>query len=368
MATHNSPANDRKISIIITSYNYEKFIRNSIDSVLAQDYPHVELIVVDDCSSDSSREIISSYADQLTSCFQEVNQGHGAAFNRGFAASSGDLVMFLDADDFLLPNALSTAIDAFQMDTSLCQYRMALVDEQGHRFDVFPKLEVEFDTQQRAENKLLHSGYYQTTVTSGLIYSRQYLTQVLPMPSEDFRQGGDGYLVSLAPLYGPVTSSEIELSGYRQHGANHSSFTNQLVKRAQWRIEHNQMRHKAIIKAAAQQQRVIDKHFYFNDVGLLSEFMCIKLFSESTSLFPQEPHTDLPDHKTTPSRTTIARQALRNLWQENISVANKLILAVWWLSIATLPKKAAQPIYSWKVLASSRPALISRLSKVLRRA
>ncbi|MGR5542009.1 hypothetical protein ACPV5V_26010, partial [Vibrio campbellii] len=113
-------------------------------------------------------------------------------------------------------------------------------------------------------------------------------------------------LVSLAPLYGPVTSSEIELSGYRQHGANHSSFTNQLVKRAQWRIEHNQMRHKAIIKTAVKQQRAIDDNFYFNDVGLLSEFMCIKLFSESTPLFSQTTHTDLPDQKSTPSRTTIA--------------------------------------------------------------
>ncbi|GAL11915.1 glycosyl transferase family 2:polysaccharide deacetylase [Vibrio astriarenae] len=360
MARHNSSHDSPKISIIITSYNYQNFIAESIDSVLSQDYPHIELIVVDDCSKDQSRDIISSYGEQLTACFQEINQGHGAAFNKGFSAATGDLVMFLDADDFLLPSALSNAINAFPKDASLCQYRMALVDEKGQAFDVYPKLELQFDTAQQAEDKLLSSGYYQTTVTSGLIYSRAYLEQVMPMPSEDFRQGGDGYLVSLAPLFGSVASSEIKLSGYRQHGANHSSFTNQLLKRAQWRIEHNGMRHKSIIKVAEQQNRNVNRHFYLNDVGMLSELMCLKLFAQQ--------EISQTDEQSKLSRVGITALALKNLNRENVSFANKLILAAWWISIAVLPKTAAKPIYSWKVLASSRPQAISKLSKMLRRA
>ncbi|MDR9828623.1 glycosyltransferase [Vibrio sp. FNV 38] len=359
MDTHKTHTALPKVSVVITSYNYQKYIATSIESVLTQDYPNIELIVVDDCSSDDSQTIISRYKNKIVACFQDVNQGHGAAFNRGFAQASGDLVMFLDADDFLLPGGLSAAIKAFPADSSVCQFRMALVDADGKAYDIYPKPELEFDTAQRAENKLLHCGYYQTTVTSGLVFSRTYLEQVLPMPSEDFRQGGDGYLVSLAPLYGMVSSSALQLSGYRQHGDNHSSFTNQLLKRARWRIEHNRKRHKAILSSAQIQNRIIEDDFYLNDTGLLSEYMCLRLFDDNSRT------KDI--HSALQHRLGISKLAVKNLDRENVSLSNKCILALWWLSLALLPKNAAKPIYSWKVLASSRPSYITKASKILRK-
>ena len=93
-----------KLSVVITNYNYADYVGTAIDSVLSQDVA-IELVVVDDCSADKSRDIITSYGDRIIPVLQEVNQGHGGGFNAGYARTTGDLVMFLDADDFLLHKA-----------------------------------------------------------------------------------------------------------------------------------------------------------------------------------------------------------------------------------------------------------------------
>src|SRR4051812_16040279 len=92
-------------SIIINNYNYGHFLRDAIDSALAQTYPCTEVIVVDDGSTDDSREVIAGYGQRVTAVFKE-NGGQASAFNAGFAASRGEVVVFLDADDTLLPNAM----------------------------------------------------------------------------------------------------------------------------------------------------------------------------------------------------------------------------------------------------------------------
>ena len=90
------------VSVIIGNYNYGRFISEAIESALNQTYKNFELIVVDDGSTDNSREIIESYGDKLTAIFQE-NGGQGRAFNAGFAVSKGEIICFLDSDDYYYP-------------------------------------------------------------------------------------------------------------------------------------------------------------------------------------------------------------------------------------------------------------------------
>ena len=117
------------VSIIISNYNYSRFLKRCIGSALAQEYPRVEVVVVDDASTDESPKIIRSYGDSIRPCLRATNGGHAAAFNTGYAASSGKIVFFLDADDYLYPNAVSEVVKSWDAATAPFQFRLHLVDE-----------------------------------------------------------------------------------------------------------------------------------------------------------------------------------------------------------------------------------------------
>lgn len=134
------------VSIIISNYNYARFLRRAVGSALEQDYDNVEVIVVDDASTDNSAEVIASYGSSIKACLKEANGGHGGAFNTGFAASSGEIVLFLDADDYLYPNAVSEIVNAWEDDTVQVQFRLHLVDEDQQVKDIFPPSELPFDS------------------------------------------------------------------------------------------------------------------------------------------------------------------------------------------------------------------------------
>lgn len=91
------------VSIIITNYNYSKYLNRAIRSAFVQKYPEgkFEIIVVDDSSSDWSKEIIASYGDFIKPIYLEKNIGLAAARNVGIKASKGKFILFLDADDYL---------------------------------------------------------------------------------------------------------------------------------------------------------------------------------------------------------------------------------------------------------------------------
>ena len=91
-----------KVSILINNYNYGRFLAEAIDSALAQTYKNLEVIVVDDGSTDNSREIIASYSDRIVPVLKE-NGGQASAFNAGFERARSDWIAFLDSDDIFFP-------------------------------------------------------------------------------------------------------------------------------------------------------------------------------------------------------------------------------------------------------------------------
>src|SRR5258707_10651350 len=97
-------------SVIIPCHNQARFLGEAVESVLAQTYPHCEVIVVDDGSTDDSPTIAASF-DRVR-CLTQRNRGVAAARNSGLEVSNGDYVVFLDADDRLLPNALQDCVDS----------------------------------------------------------------------------------------------------------------------------------------------------------------------------------------------------------------------------------------------------------------
>ncbi len=94
---------------MIPSYNHARYLGPAIDSVLAQDYPRIELIVIDDGSTDDSREVLSRYTGRIH-WEAQPNQGQAATLNRGWLMSRGDILGYLSADDLLLPDAVSRSV------------------------------------------------------------------------------------------------------------------------------------------------------------------------------------------------------------------------------------------------------------------
>jgi glycosyltransferase involved in cell wall biosynthesis len=100
------------VSVIIPSYNQAHFLHESIESVLAQTYPHIEIVVVDDGSSDNAVEVASQY--QGTRYIRQENLGVSTARNTGIRHSTGQFLVFLDADDRLTPHALKAGLTCFE--------------------------------------------------------------------------------------------------------------------------------------------------------------------------------------------------------------------------------------------------------------
>jgi len=101
-----------KISIVTISYNQVYFLKKCIDSVLAQNYPILEYIVVDPGSSDGSRELIDSYGDKIIKVYEKDN-GPADGLNKGFRIATGDILFFLNSDDILKPGTLAYVSDFF---------------------------------------------------------------------------------------------------------------------------------------------------------------------------------------------------------------------------------------------------------------
>lgn len=99
-----------KVSIITPSFNQGRFLEASIRSVLEQDYPNIEYIVVDGGSKDESVEIIKKYQDRLAWWVSEKDRGHADALNKGFSHATGEILAWLNSDDIYFPNAVSEAV------------------------------------------------------------------------------------------------------------------------------------------------------------------------------------------------------------------------------------------------------------------
>lgn len=105
------------VTAVIPVYNGERFLREAIDSVLSQDYPKLELLVIDDGSTDGSADVIQSYGDRIRYQYQP-NAGLSAAQNAGVAGASGAFIAYLDCDDLWVPGKISAQMNVFQEETA----------------------------------------------------------------------------------------------------------------------------------------------------------------------------------------------------------------------------------------------------------
>lgn len=102
------------VSIVTPSYNQARYLEAAIESVLSQDYPNLEYVVIDGGSTDGTLEILESYGSRLDRWVSEADEGQAEAINKGFRMSSGDILAWLNSDDLYLPGAVASAVRAFE--------------------------------------------------------------------------------------------------------------------------------------------------------------------------------------------------------------------------------------------------------------
>ena len=120
-----------RVSIITPSFNQAKFLERTMLSVLGQDYPNLEYIVIDAASADGSQEIIRKYADRLAYWVSEPDRGQTDAINKGFSHASGDILAWINSDDTYAPGAIRQAVDFLQQhpEIGLVYGDMLFIDE-----------------------------------------------------------------------------------------------------------------------------------------------------------------------------------------------------------------------------------------------
>ena len=213
---------DPLVSIIITNYNYGNFLANAINSALCQCYSSIEVIVVDDGSTDRSRNVIDSYGQRILPIFKQ-NGGQASAMNAGFYQSRGSIVIFLDADDLLLPSIVENVVEVFRTHENVAKvmYRMEVVDAEGRRTgEIKPESHLPLRSGDLSRYILSFPFDMTWTATSGNAFAAEALQKILPIPEQDFPIMADFYLSHLTPLLGSaVFLSEIG-AYYRLHNAN----------------------------------------------------------------------------------------------------------------------------------------------------
>jgi len=230
------PEHHPKISVVITCYNYAQYVAGAIDCALAQSYPNKEVVVVNDGSTDDSLSIISRYEGRIT-LIDQANQGSIAAYNHGFAGSSGDIVIFLDADDRLEPQALTRVAEHWSPACAKVQYDLRIIDSEGKDLGrKFCNFDASYDAARVREAFRL-TGTYRWPVTVGNAYSRWFVAHIFPLSVD---HGPDGTLNTVAPVYGDVVTVPEVLGAYRIHSSNMWSSGGTDIDRLPYRISHRQ--------------------------------------------------------------------------------------------------------------------------------
>jgi glycosyltransferase involved in cell wall biosynthesis len=210
----------KRLSVVIANYNYERYVAAAIESALALRWDDVEVVVVDDGSTDGSRAVIERYADRVAVLLTE-NATQRVAANRGYARCTGDVVVFLDSDDLLPPDMPSLLAAVWSPAVSKAQFRMQRIDEAGMAIGTpFPEFR-QVPTPEDIRRWASATSAYPTPPGSGNAYARSFLDRIFPVGA-GVGDAADSACLAAAPFFGDVVTVP-EVVGYRRHGANDSN-------------------------------------------------------------------------------------------------------------------------------------------------
>jgi glycosyltransferase involved in cell wall biosynthesis len=204
------------ISLVTPSFNQAEFLEETIRSVLDQNYPNLEYVIVDGGSTDGSIDIIKKYSHRLKYWISEPDRGHGHALNKGFSKTTGDIMAWLNSDDKYLPWSLETVADIFSSfpDVNWIMGTHSWWDDKGRM------------THAQRVYKNIYDyllGNYAWIQQESVFWRRNLWERTGGKINEDYRFMVDGELWSRFFLTDRLYHIDCVVGGYREHGHNRAA-------------------------------------------------------------------------------------------------------------------------------------------------
>lgn len=300
------------VSVLINNYNYDRYLATAIDSALNQTYSPIEVIVVDDGSTDDSRQVIAAYGDRIIPIFK-ANGGQASALNAGFAISQGTIVCLLDADDVWMPTKVEQVVKTANANpyASVIYHPVQNIDQTGQSFgQPWPPYKV---IQGNISKQVVHTGgWWPFPPSTGLSFTRTFLKQVMAIPEMEYRICADTYLADLSPFFGDVLGINQPLSNFRIHQTNNWSNPVDMQRRS---LQSHELR-----------------------VSVLNQVLCNIGIDAQVSLSDHWPYQRLK-HKLGEGRSlaALSQLAWSNPWERRITSRLKTATMLWFEKIPTLP-------------------------------
>ena len=342
------------VSIIVLNYNYGRFLAEAIESALKQNHPLCEVIVVDDASTDHSRDVIARYGDRIRPVLRETNDGQIPALEDAWPLARHPILIFLDADDILFPHAAATVASRWTAGTVKTQSPVVKIDEAGRQIGtIMPRYPPNLNTAT-LRRTLLRTGCCFLSPSSGNAYSRGLLEAVA-------RDGGfelesprefcmDVIMEGNAPFYGEVVTIYEPLAYYRIHDSNDNMY-HVLDK-----VRFDKLSRYIALKLDYFAGRCRIWGLAFDPTiarnssiwGLECRLVCGKLASFTEPL-------------EYPVWRTLAQALRAYIHAKELPVSHRIISATWFLSVAVSPRVFARRLIALRFVITERPVWFKRI-------
>jgi glycosyltransferase involved in cell wall biosynthesis len=257
-----------KISVITPSYNQGRFIEETILSVIHQNYPNVEHIIIDGGSTDQTKEVLEKYRSQLAYIVSEPDKGQSDAVNKGFAKATGEIICWINSDDYYAPGAFNTLVKAFEDPNVNCVAGYSILFEEGGT-------EIKASPSVNKNHGLNYHLRFPNINQPATFFRRSVMQEIMPLN------------VSLHYLM----DRELWLKYLLKYGINHIAVTNEVL--VYFRMHQSS-------KSESQEEKFDDdyatilyhlaKHYNIHQIGelLANRFQLLKDYKHTLNTFPDK--------------------------------------------------------------------------------
>lgn len=331
-------AAEPRVSVVVGAYNAEATIAEAIESALGQDHRSLDVVVVDDASTDGTAAIVARFGDRVRVVLRTENGGQSVAYNQAWRATHGDVVIFLDGDDVLERHAASTVARHWRPGLVKLQFQLTPIDERGRVIGpAYPDYPSGLDTA-KMRRLLLTCGSYPSVPACGNAYARTFLERRGGLPGLAW---WDLMLEVDAPFFGDVATLQQPLARKREHAAA-TSLTATIAPERFVRLRalfEGQIRYLAArcrwLGLPFDRDAVLARSAWFQDLELVIARLA-------------------PDRVDRGARRILPRALLATLLASD-TPRKKALLLGWEVLVALAPAPLAERAIGWRFLPASRP-------------